>query len=277
MSKTIAVALPKGGVGKTTTSVNLAASLAVAEQRTLLIDMDTFGASGLSLGFTEGSIKAGLFEVFNFVTGLPNAIHKTELRHLDFVPSNVQSLQMEERMLRLADNRSILRNALRGVSQQYDYIILDCPPFLRGMCTNALNAADSVLIPIKSGHFALDAVDKLFKYIDWMHEVANKNLSIEGILFTMFESHTRVTEITMRELNAKYRKHLLNTVIPKNTALSEASFYGKPAVLYNVNSRGAAAYLALANEIIERNAPKAAEPVQPSIPQPEPVVRAQAL
>lgn len=277
MAKTIAIALPKGGVGKTTTAVNLAASLAVAEQRTLLIDMDTFGASGLSLGFTEGSIKAGLFEVFNFVTGLPNAIHRTELKHLDFVPSNVQSLQMEERMLRLADNRSILRNALRGVSQHYDYIILDCPPFLRGMCTNALNAADSVLIPIKSGHFALDAVDKLFKYIDWMHEVANKNLSIEGILLTMFESNTRVTEITMRELTAKYRTHLLQTVIPKNTSLSEASFYGKPAVLYSVNSRGAAAYLSLANEIIERNKPKPAEPDQPAIPQSQAVARLQAL
>ena len=273
MAKTIAVALPKGGVGKTTTAVNLAASLAVAEQRTLLIDMDTFGASGLSLGFTEGSIKAGLFEVFNFVTGLPNAIHRTELRHLDFVPSNVQSLQMEERMLRLADNRSILRNALRGLSQQYDYVILDCPPFLRGMCTNALNAADSVLIPIKSGHFALDAIDKLFKYIDWMREVANKNLAVEGILLTMYESNTRVTEITLRELNAKYRRHLLQTFIPKNTALSEASFYGKPAILYNVNSRGAAAYLALANEIIARNAPKTAEPPATQ----EPLARAQAL
>jgi len=277
MAKVIAIALPKGGVGKTTTAVNLAASLAVAEQRTLLIDMDTFGASGLSLGFTEGTIKSGLFEVFNFVTGLANAIHRTELRHLDFVPSNVQSLQMEERMLRLADNRSILRNALRGIGQQYDYIILDCPPFLRGMCTNALNAADSVLIPVKSGHFALDAVDKLFRYIDWMHEVANKNLTVEGILLTMYESNTRVTEITMRELSAKYRKHILHTFIPKNTALSEASFYGKPAVLYNINSRGAAAYLALANELIARNAPKPAESEHPTVVPPQPAAHAQAL
>jgi len=262
MARTIAVALPKGGVGKTTTAVNLAASLAVAERHTLLVDMDTFGASGLSLGFTEGTIKGGLYEVFNFITSLPSVIHKTALHHLDFIPSNVQSLQMEDRMLKLAENRSIFRNALRGLAQDYDYIVLDCPPFLRGMCTNALNAADSVLIPVKSGHFALDAVDKLFRYIEWMHDVANKSLEIEGILLTMLESHTRVTDITIRELNAKYRRYLFQTSIPKNSALSEASFYGKPAVLFNVNSRGATAYLDLAREIIGRSATAQPETTQ---------------
>ena len=268
MAKVIAVALPKGGVGKTTTAVNLAASLAVAEQRTLLIDMDTFGASGLSLGFTEGTIKTGLFEVFNFITSLGNAIHKTEIAYMDFVPSNVHSLQAEERMMRLADNRSMLRNALRGTTQHYDYVILDCPPFLRGMSTNALTAADSVLIPVKSGHFALDAVDKLFKYLDWIREVANKSLAVEGILVTMHEPNTRVTDITLRELQAKYRMHLFDVMIPKNTVLSEASFYGKPAILYNINSRGAVAYLNLAREIIARNPRAATQPPEPPALQP---------
>ncbi len=156
--------------------------------------------------------------------------------------------------MKLADNRSILRNALRGVAREYAYVILDCPPFLRGLTTNALTAADSVLLPVKSGHFSLDAVDKLFKYVEWMREVANKSLQIEGILLTMHEPNTKVTDITVRELRAKYRQHMLGTLIPKNTLLSEASFYGKPAVLYNVNSRGAAAYLALAREIIARTA-----------------------
>ena len=269
MTRIIAVALPKGGVGKTTTAVNLAASFAVAERKTLLVDMDTFGASGLSLGFTEGTIKGGLYEVFNFITGLPSVIHPTALRHLDFIPSNVQSLQMEERMLKLADNRSIFRNALRGVANNYDFIVLDCPPFLRGMCTNALNAADSVLIPVKSGHFALDAVDKLFKYIEWMREVTNKSIEIEGILLTMLESNTRVTDITLRELHAKYKPHLFQTSIPKNSALSEASFYGKPAVLFNVNSRGAAAYLALAQEIVARYPLAPAESEQAANAQPQ--------
>lgn len=264
MARIIAIALPKGGVGKTTTAVNLAASLAVAEKRTLLIDMDTFGASGLSLGFTEGAIRAGVYEVFNFVTGLASAIHKTELEFLHFVPNNVQSLQMEERLMRLADNRSILRNALRGVAREYDYVILDCPPFLRGMSTNALTAADSVLMPVKSGHFSLDAVDKLFKYVEWMRDVANKTLEVEGILITMHEPNTRVTDITLRELRGKYRHHMFETTIPKNTVLSEASFYGKPALLYNISSRGAAAYLALARELISRNEPRTT--LTPSLP-----------
>jgi chromosome partitioning protein len=252
MAKVIAVALPKGGVGKTTTAVNLAASLAVAEKRTLLIDMDTFGASALSLGFTDGTVKAGLYEVFNFTTTLTNAIHKTELPYLDFIPSNVHSLQSEERMFRLADNRTMLRNAMRGIVHTYDFVILDCPPILRGMATNALTAADSVLIPVKPGHFALDAVDKLFKYLDWIREVANKTISVEGILLTMHEPNTRVTDITLRELHAKYHKLLFEIFVPKNNLLGEASFYGKPAVLYDINSRGSKAYLELAQQVIAR-------------------------
>jgi len=264
MTRIISVALPKGGVGKTTTAVNLAASLAVAEQRTLLIDMDTFGASGLSLGFTEGTIRSGLYEVFNFVTGIQNAIHKTELKFLDFIPANVRSMQMEERIIRVADNRGILRNALRSVAHDYDFVILDCPPFLRGLSANALIASDSVLIPVKSGHFALDAVDRLFKYLEWVKEVSHKTVDVEGILITMHEPNTRVTDITLRELNAKYSRHMFTTSIPRNTALSEASFYGKPAILYNVNCRGAAAYLKLAREILARNVQRTS-PLQPSV------------
>ena len=264
MGKVIAVALPKGGVGKTTTAVNLAASLAVAEQRTLLIDMDTFGASGLSFGLTEGTIRAGLFDVFNFTTTIQNAIHRTELTHLDVIPSNVQTIQMEERMTKLADNRTVLSHALRGIVQLYDYILLDCPPFLRGLSTNALAAADSVIIPVKPGHFALDAVDKLFVYLDWIREVANRPVAVEGILLTMLELNTRVTDITMRELHAKYRKYMFQGYIPKNSALSESSFYGKPAILHNANSRGAAAYLSLAKEIISRDASRTISPLQPS-------------
>jgi chromosome partitioning protein len=265
MAKVIAVALPKGGVGKTTTAVNLAASLAVAEQRTLLVDMDTFGASALSLGFTDGTIKAGLFEVFNFVMTLGHAVHKTELPFLDFVPSNIHTLQSEERMVRLADNRTMLRNALRGLLPQYDYVILDCPPFLRGMSTNALTAADSVLIPVKPGHFALDAVDKLFKYLEWVREVANKNVAVEGILLTMHEPNTRVTDITVRELQAKYRPYLFDLTIPKNNVIGEASFYGKPAVLYDINSRGSAAYLDLARQIMARSSRASAFPLQATV------------
>lgn len=252
MAKTIAVAIPKGGVGKTTTAVNLAASLAFTDHRTLLIDMDTSGAAGLALGFTEGNTRAGVYEIFNFITGIPAAIHKTELPTLDVVPANVHTLLREERLMKLADNRLILKNSLRTIARDYDYVIIDCPPFLRGLTTNALTAADSVLVPVKPGHFALDAVDKFFKYVDWVRDVANKLIQIEGILVTVHEPGSKATDITVRELQSKYRKHLFETLIPKNTTLAEACFYGKPAVLYNINSQGASAYLDLAGEISGR-------------------------
>jgi chromosome partitioning protein len=162
---------------------------------------------------------------------------------------------MEERFLRLAENRTILKNALRGVTPHYDYIIIDCPPFLRGLTTNALTCADGVLVPIKSGHFSLDAVDRLMKYLEWVREVANKNLELDGILQTMYEPNTKVTDITERELHLRFRKYLLKTVIPKNTHLVEASFYGKPSILFNANSRGTLAYLELARELLQRSQP----------------------
>jgi len=253
MGKIVAIAIPKGGVGKTTTAVNLAASLAVFEKRTLLIDTDPFGACSLSLGFTKERTVGGLFEVFNFTHSMSQVIHRTEIAFLDFIPSNVHTAQMEERYMKLAENRTILKNSLRMIVPHYDYIILDCPPFLRGLTTNALTCADSVLIPLKSGHFSLDAIDKLVKYIDWIREVANRPLALEGVVQTMYEPNTKVTDITERELQLHFRKHLLKTVIPKNTQLVEASFYGKPAVLFNANSKGTLAYLQLAREILDRN------------------------
>lgn len=255
MGKIIAVAIPKGGVGKTTTAVNLAASLAVFEKRTLLIDTDPFGACSLSLGFTKEKITGGLFEVFNFTHSMSQVIHRTEIAFLDFIPSNVNTAQMEERYMKLAENRTILKNSLRSVVPHYDYIILDCPPFLRGLTTNALTCANSTLVPLKSGHFSLDAIDKLVKYIDWIREVANRDLALEGIALTMHEPNTKVSDITERELHLRFRKHMLRTVIPKNTQLVEAGFYGKPAILFNANSKGTLAYLALAREIIENNEP----------------------
>ncbi len=259
MGKIISVCIPKGGVGKTTTAVNLAASLAVAEKKTLLIDVDPFGGSAIALGFTPDKIKASLAEIFAFTHSLRSAVHRTDLEYLDFVPSNVYSINMHDKFIKYSENRLILKNALKEVENHYDYIILDCPPVLKGISTNALVASDSILIPIKSGHFSLEAVDRLFNYFFWIKEIANPDLSIEGIILTMYEKDSKVTKISERELKIKYSKFLLNTVIPNTNLLNESTFYGKPLCLYKINSEGAIAYLDLANEILQKNLNKESE------------------
>lgn len=253
MSKIISVCVPKGGVGKTTTAVNLAASLAVAEKKILLIDVDPFGASAIALGFTSDKITASLAEVFAFTHSLKSAIHRTDLEYLDFVPSNVYSVNMHDKFIKYSENRLILKNAVKEVINFYDYIIIDCPPVLKGISTNALVASDSILIPIKSGHFSLEAVDRLFNYFNWIREIANPDLGIEGIVLTMYEKDSKVTKISERELKMKYSKYLLNTVIPNTNLLNESTFYGKPLCLYKINSDGAIAYLNLASEILHNN------------------------
>jgi len=248
----ISIAIPKGGEGKTTTAVNLAASLAAAEKRTLLIDADTLGASGISLGYTADQVKSGLYDVFNYTHSLSQVIYKTELTHLDFVPANISTVLMEERLLRLSENRTVIKMALHEVERLYDYVIIDCPPTLRGITTNALCASNSVIAPMRASHFSLDALMRLMKYLKWIRGVSNPQIYVEGILLTMFEPNTKITEITLRELKNHYSKFLFKIVIPKNSTLAEATFYGRPALLYNINSRGARAYFGLATELISR-------------------------
>lgn len=250
MSRNISICVPKGGVGKTTTAVNLASSLAVAEKKTLLIDVDPFGASALALGFTPDRIKASLAEVFSFTHSIGAAIHRTDLKFLDFVPSNVDTVNMNDKFLKFSENRLVLKNALQGIEEYYEFIIIDCPPVLKGMSTAALVASHSILVPIKPGHFSLEAVDRLIEYFNWLREIANPDLRIEGILMTMYEKDSKVTKISERELKIKHGSYLLNTMIPNTNLLNEASFYGKPLCLYRVNSEGSLAYLNLANEII---------------------------
>lgn len=247
--------LPKGGVGKTTTAVNVAASLAVAEKKTLLIDADPFGASAMSLGFTPEKIRAGMAEVFSFTHSLEHATHKTELEYLDFVPSNINTIQRDERFSKVSENRVVLKNSLKLAAEQYEYIIIDCPPIMRGIVANALTASTSVMMPVRCGHFSLEAISKLFKYVEYIKEIANPTLYIEGIVMTMYEQNTKVTEISERELKLRYNKFLFKTYIPRNHIITESTFYGKPAILYNVNANVSMAYLELAYEIINKYQP----------------------
>ncbi|MCU0371877.1 MAG: AAA family ATPase [Ignavibacteria bacterium] len=194
MGKVISVCIPKGGVGKTTSAVNLSASFALSEKKVLLIDVDPYGSSAVALGFTPDRIKGGISEIFNFAKSIDYTIHKTEIPFLDFVPANINSIQNDEKFAKMTENRVVLKNAIKEVRTKYDYIIIDCPPTLRGITLNALTASDTVLIPVKCGHFSLEAVDKLFDYISWVREVSNPYLDIEGIFLTMYETNSKVTE-----------------------------------------------------------------------------------
>ncbi len=252
MGKIISIAVPKGGVGKTTTAVNLAASLSIAEKKTLLLDVDNAGACSIALGYTPEKIRGDIFNVFSFTKSLEQVIHKTDIPNLDFIPSRIESYENEERMGRLSENKTLLRTLLKIEIYSYDYIIIDCPPYLHGMTTNALLASDSVLLPTKAGRFSLHAVNKILNHVQWIRTLGNRGLQIEGILLTMDEPNTKVSIMALKELKNLYPNYLLNTTIPKNTTITEASFNGKPAILYNAMAKGSQAYLHLAQEIINR-------------------------
>ena len=255
MSKVISIAIPKGGVGKTTTAVNLAACLAAAEKKTLLIDMDPAGSCSVSLGIENDKISGDIFDVLNFHKSIPQVIQKTELTNLDFVPSKILNYQDEERLSRLSNNVSLLNNIIQQQLNNYKFIIIDTPPYLKGSTSIALAASHSVIIPIKSGNYSLMALKKMINYILWIRNNHNVGLKIEGILHTIYEPNTKASIITENRLYKKFGKYVFNSYIPKNSTIPESTYYGKPAVLFDAKSKGAESYLRLSQEIIIRNKP----------------------
>lgn len=253
MGRVIAVANQKGGVGKTTTAINLAASFAAAEVRVLLIDCDPQSNSTSGVGFPRDPERPSIYHVLLGDFDASSAIQITQLEGLSLLPSHKNLIGANIELVGAENREFRLRNALQSVRDQFDFVVLDCPPALDLLTLNALVAADSVLIPMQAEYFALEGVSELLDTIDRLKQSFNPSLEIEGVVLTMYDNRTNLAQQVTRELKGFFGDKLLQTSIPRNIRLAEAPSHGKPALLYDVNSRGAESYIRLAKEVIDRN------------------------
>jgi chromosome partitioning protein len=252
MARIICIANQKGGVGKTTTAVNLAASLAVAERKTLLVDMDPQGNAGSGVGIEKEKLRESIYDALINGADLTNIVVKTALPHLDMIPSTTDLAGAELELVSAEGRERRLKSALVPLTGSYDYIIIDCPPSLGLLTINAMSAADSVLIPLQCEYYAMEGLSQMLNTIRLVRKGLNPHISIEGILLTMFDSRVNLARQVCEEIRNHFNDSTFSTVIPRNIRLSEAPSHGKPVLLYDITSRGAASYLDLAKEIIQR-------------------------
>ena len=250
MGQVLAIANQKGGVGKTTTAINLAASLAVAEQRVLLIDIDPQGNASSGLNAKPSHDGVSLYEVLLNQRQLGEVIVKTELGGLGVAPATSALVGAEIELVNQPKREGVLKKILKPVVGEYDFILVDCPPSLGLLTLNALTAADAVLIPVQCEYYAMEGVGQLLETVRRVQETYNPDLRIEGIVLTLFDARNRLAHQVAQEIRKFFPKQVFESVIPRNVTLAEAPSYGKPILLYSVGSTGAQAYLRLAEEVI---------------------------
>jgi chromosome partitioning protein len=253
MAKVISLANQKGGVGKTTTAINLGASLAVLEKKTLIIDADPQANSTSGTGFDLKKVKTSIYECLIDDVDPNRIILNSELEHLDLIPSHIDLVGAEIEMLNMPEREFILKKVVEKVRDKYDYILIDCSPSLGLITLNALTAADSIIIPVQCEYFALEGLGKLLNTIKIIQNRLNPELEIEGFLLTMYDARLRLSNQVVEEVRKHFQEMVFETIIQRNIKLSEAPSFGKPAVMYDAESKGAISYLNLAREILQKN------------------------
>ena len=253
MSKVIAIANQKGGVGKTTTAVNLASCLAFYGQRVLLVDMDPQGNSTSGLGFDKNSIPESMYKVLLERESVERVVRDTEMNFLSIIPSNIELIGAEVELVNLLNREHRLKKALNNIKAKYNFILLDCPPSLGLLTVNSLTAADRILIPIQCEYYALEGLGQLLNTLKLVQNNLNQNLEIEGVVLTMHDIRVNLSSQVIEEVKKFFKDKLYDTIIPRNIRLSEAPGFGKPIILYSPDSTGAKAYLQLAREFLKKN------------------------